>query len=139
MERLKASTSCGPSYRDLLSLKLTASLPLKMGLNAPKGNNVVFQASIFRCERLVSGRESVELFHPSYPFIRPFIEVISPHLQLVTLGAPCIMCWHEKRDAYPIPIGSMGRLYVLTFSIKINHSCRVNISDTLPETNNKST
>ena len=34
--------------RILPSLKLTASLPLKMGLNAPKGNEKVFQPSIFK-------------------------------------------------------------------------------------------
>ena len=39
------------------SLKLT--VPLKIGLNAPKGNEKVFQASIFRGELLVSRRASV--------------------------------------------------------------------------------
>ena len=41
---------------ELPSLKLTASLPLKIGLNSPKGNEKVFQPSIFGCELSVSGR-----------------------------------------------------------------------------------
>ena len=35
--------------------KTNSKSPLKIGLNAPKGNELVFQASIFRGELLVSG------------------------------------------------------------------------------------
>ena len=47
------------------SLKLTACSPLKIGLNAPKGNEKVFQRSISRCELLVSGRVNIYT-HISY-------------------------------------------------------------------------
>ena len=43
------------------SLKLTASLHLKIGLNAPKGNEKVFQPSIFKC--YVCFREGRYWFH----------------------------------------------------------------------------
>ena len=43
-------------------MKLTASSPLKIGQN-PKGNEKVFQASIFRCEN-VSFREGMIYGHP---------------------------------------------------------------------------
>ena len=46
----------GRSSRLVPSLKLTWHRPWKIGLNAPKGKKLVFQASIFRCELLVSGR-----------------------------------------------------------------------------------
>ena len=43
-------------WQILSSLKLTAFSHLKIGLLPLKGNEKVFQASIFRCELLVSGR-----------------------------------------------------------------------------------
>ena len=51
-------TTLGCQLQDSMSpsLKLTASLPLQIGLKAPKGNEKVFQPSIFRCEN-VSFRE----------------------------------------------------------------------------------
>ena len=44
----------------LHSLKLTASLHLKIGLNAPKGNDRIPFPSIFRCELAVSFREGTQ-------------------------------------------------------------------------------
>ncbi len=44
-----------PPLHSLKHLKLTASSPLKIDLNAPKGNEKVFQPSIFKC--YVSFRE----------------------------------------------------------------------------------
>ena len=38
------------------SLKLTASLPLKIGLLAPKGNEKVFQLPFFRCFNSLANR-----------------------------------------------------------------------------------
>ena len=43
-------------FRNIHSLKQTASLPLKMG-RAPKGKAKVFQTSIFRCNLAVRFRE----------------------------------------------------------------------------------
>ena len=42
------------------SLKLTASLHLKIGLNAPKGKDRIPFPSIFRCEPAVSFREGTQ-------------------------------------------------------------------------------
>ena len=54
----------------LPSLKLAASLPLKIGLNAPKGNEKVFQPSVFR-DVPVSFREGYledQLMTCKYPY-----------------------------------------------------------------------
>ena len=64
--------------REQPSLKLTATSPLKIG-RAPKGNEKVFQPSIFRCEN-VSFREGIYdvcIIYCIY-FLHTFISPISP-------------------------------------------------------------
>ena len=72
----------------LFSLKLTASLPLKIG-KLPKGNEKVFQPSIFRCEN-VSFREGTSFLW------RTWIE-LDYILQLVTwISLKYTGLWHQR-------------------------------------------
>ena len=58
LERWKTTTKWTYRY-----LKLTANAaPENRPFNAPKGNEKVFQLSIFRCELLVSGRVNMILY-----------------------------------------------------------------------------